>query len=225
MQASKNVFISRRAGIAPLLVPSIVVLSIPANAATEIVHEIKLPAETAVLRPSELPGYTIALQKCGICHSADYINLQSPHMSLTQWTAEMTKMQHSYGAPIDETEIKLLGVYLTTTYGDATTVSAGAAAAPVAPTTPRAGDSTEIDVQAVLAHNACLGCHALQEKAVGPAYHDVATKYKSDPNAPATLEANIRAGGSGKWGAVNMPTFPNLSPTEAQALAKFVLAQ
>ncbi len=187
-------------------------------------HEIRLPAETAVLRTSELPGYTIALQKCGICHSADYVNLQPPHMSLLQWTAEMAKMQHAYGAPIDETEIKLLGIYLTTTYGDATTVSGVDSGTP-ASTTSASGEYTKVDVQAVLANNACLACHGLQQKIVGPAYHDVATRYKSDAKAQAAVGANIRAGGSGKWGAAAMPPFPNLSPTELRALAEFVLTQ
>ena len=102
----------------------------PATAAT---HEITLPAETATLKKSSLSGYAIAQQKCGICHSADYINLQPPLMTLAQWTAEMVKMQHSYGAPIDETEIKLLGIYLASAYGDAATVTA-ADAAPTLPT-------------------------------------------------------------------------------------------
>src|ERR1700680_3387978 len=81
-------------------------------------NNIALPPETARLKPSPLPGYGIAIQKCGICHSADYINLQPPGLSLTQWTAEMSKMQHVYGAPIDEAEINLLAIYLTSTYGD-----------------------------------------------------------------------------------------------------------
>jgi hypothetical protein len=96
------------------------VLCMAADAATEIIHAIELPSEDAALRPSELPGYAIAAQKCGICHSLDYINLQPPHMPLAQWTAEMVKMQRAYGAPIDEAEIKLLGIYFTATYGDAT---------------------------------------------------------------------------------------------------------
>jgi hypothetical protein len=93
-------------------------------------HDIKLPKETAVLRPSPLFGYQIAKEKCGICHSADYISLQPPGMTLAQWTAETVKMQHAYGAPIDETEIKLLGIYLTSTYGDAATVPPPDAAEP-----------------------------------------------------------------------------------------------
>ena len=85
-------------------------------------HDIKLPKETAVLRPSALIGYQSAKEKGGICHSADYINLQPPGMTLAQWTAEMVKMQRAYGAPLDEAEIKLLGIYLTSAYGDAATV-------------------------------------------------------------------------------------------------------
>ena len=86
---------------------------------------IRLPAETAVLKPSPLFGYRIAQEKCGICHSADYINLQPPAMTLTQWTAEMTKMRNAYGAPLDDAEIKDLAVYLTTVYGDAGTAKSG----------------------------------------------------------------------------------------------------
>jgi len=86
--------------------------------------DIQLPPETAQLRPSDLAGFVVAAQKCSLCHSADYINFQPPGMTLTQWTAEMTKMQHTYGAPIDDTEVKLLGIYLAATYGDASTVSA-----------------------------------------------------------------------------------------------------
>ena len=189
--------------------------------AAQSVHDSKLPPETAVLRSSTLPGYAIALQKCGNCHSADYINQQPPHMSLTQWTGEMTKMQHSYGAPIDESEIKLLGIYLAATYGDATTVSS----ADMTPAVASQSDGPGGDVHSVLDRNACLSCHATQQKVVGPSYHDVAARYQGDPQARSKVEANIRAGGSGKWGPVPMPPFPNLSPGDLQALADFVLRQ
>jgi hypothetical protein len=84
---------------------------------------IELPPETARLKPSTLAGYSIAQSKCGICHSLDYILYQPPQMTQAQWAAEVQKMQHSYGAPIDPDEIKLLAVYLTSVYGDASSVS------------------------------------------------------------------------------------------------------
>jgi hypothetical protein len=98
--------------------------------------DIQLPPETAQLRPSELAGFGIAAQKCAICHSADYINYQPPGMTLTQWTAEMAKMQHTYGAPIDDAEVKLLGIYLAATYGDASTVTAADRAMTTSPPAP-----------------------------------------------------------------------------------------
>ncbi len=149
MHAKRKVIHPRLIGAAVFLVFGNLVLSMPAGAATVNIHEIKLPPEGVALRASELPGYPIALQKCGICHSADYINLQPPHMSLTQWTAEMVKMQHAYGAPIDETEIKLLGVYFTSTYGDATSIKdADASTADTKATIAAGGGSTKVDVQA-----------------------------------------------------------------------------
>jgi hypothetical protein len=85
---------------------------------------IELPPETAQLKPSSLPGYSIAQGKCGICHSLDYILYQPPKMSQAQWTAEAQKMQRSYGASLDADEIRLVGIYLATVYGDASSVSA-----------------------------------------------------------------------------------------------------
>lgn len=83
-----------------------------------------------------MPGFVIAAQKCALCHSADYIRFQPPGMTKTQWTAEMTKMQHTYGAPITDVEVKLLGIYLAATYGDASTVTAADRALSLEQTTP-----------------------------------------------------------------------------------------
>ena len=198
---------------------------------------IPLPAETVKLKPSNLPGFAVAQQKCAICHSADYVAYQPPGMTVTQWTGEMSKMQHLYGAPIDDHEIKLLGVYLAETYGDAKSVTAAdralTAAAPAVPSfvaqagsQPAAtGTVDTIDVQALLNANACLSCHGVAQKIVGPGYHDVAVKYKSDPGAVTKLQASIKAGGVGKWGQEPMPAFAQLTEAQLKALAEFVMKQ
>lgn len=213
-----------------------------AGAALAAPKDIQLLPETVKLKPSNLAGYVVAQQKCSICHSADYVAYQPPGMNQKQWTAEMKKMQHTYGAPIDDHEIRLLGIYLASTYGDATgisaadlaltaaptaTVAAPAAESPngsVAPATAPGGAGT-IDVQALLTSNACLSCHALNQKILGPSYHDVAAKYKDDPNALTKLQASIQAGGAGKWGQVPMPPFPQLTEVQSKALAEFVMKQ
>jgi cytochrome c len=70
--------------------------------------------------------------------------------------------------------------------------------------------------------NACMGCHAVDKKLVGPAYKDVAAKYKGMD--AAKLAASIKAGGSGKWGAVPMPAQAALNDADAKVLAEWVLA-
>lgn len=40
----------------------------------------------------------------------------------------------------------------------------------------------------------CLGCHDMQVKKVGPAYKDVAAKYKGDKQAVATLSTKLKEG-------------------------------
>ena len=199
--------------------------------------DIKLQPDTSKLRPSKLPGYAIAMQKCAICHSADYVNYQPPGMTQTQWTAEMAKMQHTYGAPISDDEVKQLGAYLAVAYGsakatDASVIAAStpASAPPAPPTSPGAAAAPpagggSVNVQALLASNACLSCHGLTQKIVGPGYHDIAEKYQADQQAQSKLEASIRGGSVGKWGSVPMPPFAALKPEEVKALAAFVLKQ
>lgn len=71
--------------------------------------------------------------------------------------------------------------------------------------------------------NACMACHAVDKKLVGPAYADVAKKYAGQKDAEATLVANIKKGGSGKWGPVPMPAQVALSEADAKTLAKWIL--
>ena len=71
----------------------------------------------------------------------------------------------------------------------------------------------------------CLACHTIDKKLVGPAYKEVAAKYKGDKDAVAKLAKKIREGGVGVWGQVPMPANPQVNEQEAQTLAKWVLAQ
>lgn len=70
----------------------------------------------------------------------------------------------------------------------------------------------------------CMSCHSIDKKLVGPAYKDVAAKYKGDAKAPAMLAEKIKAGGKGVWGQIPMPP-NNVTPEEAAKLAAWVLSQ
>lgn len=76
--------------------------------------------------------------------------------------------------------------------------------------------------KALVSQNACLGCHAVESRLVGPAYKDVAAKYKGGD--PAVLGARIKSGGSGHWGEIAMPPQAQLSDADTRILAAWILA-
>lgn len=72
--------------------------------------------------------------------------------------------------------------------------------------------------------NACMACHAVDKKLVGPAYQEIAKKYAGQKDAAANLAKSIKAGGAGKWGPVPMPAQAALSDADALTLATWILA-
>ena len=69
----------------------------------------------------------------------------------------------------------------------------------------------------------CMGCHTIANKVVGPAFKDVANKYRSDKDAAARLALKIRQGGSGVWGPMAMPANAQVNEADAKKLAAWVL--
>ena len=59
--------------------------------------------------------------------------------------------------------------------------------------------------EALAQKSGCLACHSVEKKVIGPAYKDVAAKYKGDKGAETRLVAKVKAGGSGVWGPMAMP--------------------
>jgi len=72
--------------------------------------------------------------------------------------------------------------------------------------------------------SACTACHAVDKKLVGPAYKDVAAKYKGDAKAQATLEQKVKKGGVGVWGQVPMPPNANVKDEDVKTLVKWILS-
>ena len=70
----------------------------------------------------------------------------------------------------------------------------------------------------------CLACHQLDKKLVGPAYKDIAAKYRTDSGAEAKLAKKVREGGIGVWGQVPMAPNPAVTEAEARTLVKWILA-
>lgn len=74
--------------------------------------------------------------------------------------------------------------------------------------------------------NNCGSCHKPAEKSVGPALKDIAAKYKGDKGAQGKLEAKVRSGGSGSFGAMPMPATPKtVGDGDIKAMVAWILSQ
>ncbi len=69
----------------------------------------------------------------------------------------------------------------------------------------------------------CGACHAVSKKVVGPAFIDVAAKYKGDKEAVSKIAASITKGGSYGWKLGVMPP-KGLGATDAEikSMAAFI---
>jgi len=78
--------------------------------------------------------------------------------------------------------------------------------------------------QALAQKNACMSCHGVDKKIVGPAFKEVATKYKNDKGAEAALVAKVKAGGKGVWGQIPMPPNPQVKDEDAKKIVHWILS-
>ena len=80
------------------------------------------------------------------------------------------------------------------------------------------------DGKALLQKSGCTACHSEDKKLVGPAYKDVAAKYKGDTAAAGKLAEKVKKGGSGVWGPVPMPPNVNVKDDDIKTMVAYVLA-
>lgn len=78
--------------------------------------------------------------------------------------------------------------------------------------------------KALASKSACMACHAVDKKLVGPAFKDVAAKHKGQADALEKVSARIKSGGSGMYGPVPMPAQAQLKDDELKLLAGWILA-
>jgi cytochrome c len=70
----------------------------------------------------------------------------------------------------------------------------------------------------------CNACHSVDNKIVGPAFKEIANKYKGDKTAVAKLSEKIIKGGAGNWGEIPMSPHPQISQADAGEMVKYILS-
>lgn len=88
-----------------------------------------------------------------------------------------------------------------------------------------AGAAQADDAAKALAQKSgCLACHSVDKKVLGPAFKDVAAKYKADKSAEGKLVEKVKKGGSGVWGPMPMPAnSPQVKDEDIKTIVKWVL--
>ena len=72
--------------------------------------------------------------------------------------------------------------------------------------------------------NGCTACHSLDQKIVGPAFHEVAAKYRKVDGALDALTHKVRAGGAGVWGSIPMPPQGLPNDEDLKIIVTWILA-
>jgi cytochrome c len=99
-----------------------------------------------------------------------------------------------------------------------TLIAAAALAGLAAATVARAADEEALAKK----HN-CLACHAVDKKVIGPAYKDVAKKYKGQAGVAAKLVDKVKKGGQGVWGPIPMPPNAAVPDADVKKLVDWIL--
>jgi cytochrome c len=88
----------------------------------------------------------------------------------------------------------------------------------------QASGSAALKGKALMDKSDCNACHAVDNKIVGPAFKDIAKKYKGDKAAVAKLSEKIIKGGAGNWGEIPMAPHPQISTGDAGEMVKYILS-
>ena len=78
--------------------------------------------------------------------------------------------------------------------------------------------------ETLIAGSDCSACHTTDGAAVGPSFRQIASRYDGRDDALAFLSEKILHGGAGNWGEVPMSAHPQLAPSDAEEMVRFILS-
>jgi cytochrome c len=188
----------------------------PTSGAKGLVIAVLIAAGMAYAQEQEAPrtltpgkGVELTTARCVICHDAQHITRTK--LSRGEWEFNIKNMIER-GAPIAPAEIALILEYLATYYNRDTAPPPQVAAASDDPAT-------------LATRHACIACHAVDKRVVGPSFREIATKYAGDAAARDALAKKIKDGGAGVWGSTPMPPNAAVSEPDLQRLTAWILQQ
>lgn len=77
----------------------------------------------------------------------------------------------------------------------------------------------------LMKNSTCFGCHADKIKHTGPSFSRIADKYEYSSSNIPSIARSILEGSKGIWGSTEMPSNPDLTISETEEIATFILNQ
>jgi mono/diheme cytochrome c family protein len=74
-------------------------------------------ADESQIQLKDGPGKELVVANCVMCHSLDYVQMNSPFLDRKGWEASVAKMVKVMGAPIQPDDAQKIAEYLATFYG------------------------------------------------------------------------------------------------------------
>lgn len=74
-------------------------------------------ADEGQVKLKDGPGKDLVVANCALCHSLDYVTMNSPFLDRKGWEASVNKMVKVMGAPITPEEVPRILEYLVAQYG------------------------------------------------------------------------------------------------------------
>jgi cytochrome c len=173
------------------------------------------PEPARFLTPGK--GSDLTTARCATCHDARHIT--RVRLSRGEWEDNIENMIKR-GAPMAPAEIPIVLEYLATYYNRDQP--------PPAPDPSAAGHGlggSADPVARLLNTHACVACHTLEKRVVGPSFREVAARFAGDKDAVAKLVKKVREGGTGNWGKVPMPPNPTVSDADMKQMVAWILQQ
>jgi cytochrome c len=157
-------------------------------------------------RPKGMPAYGGVIGSDGVWMLVAYIRAQAvpPVVPTTSWlpggNASATPPEPTPASPASEEKASPSG---------AEQAKTGTAAREGSP-------------DRMIATYGCTACHALDRKVVGPAFRDVAARYKGKDAEGALIE-KVKRGGAGAWGQIPMTPNPQVPDRELHGIVRWIL--
>ena len=197
------------------------------------------------LQSAQTGARLFSAMNCDGCHGGGALGSIGPSLVDGRWhyggaDAEIfhsifygrAKGMPAYGGVLGREGIWMIVTYLksqpvpnvvpTTSYEDLAT---NATPTPNAPT-PRVTLQPALPatgVEGMLAKYGCVACHTVETKGIGPAFKDVAAKYRTQTDAATYLVMQVKNGGAGVWGMIPMPAHSDIPNTDLDTIITWIL--